>query len=78
MLRESYIATSSRKQLRPDGYLKVLDFGIAKLIEHTLLTQDSQPSSIRKRNYYWNNQYMSPEQARGLPVDEGTDIWSLV
>jgi eukaryotic-like serine/threonine-protein kinase len=68
--------------LRPDGYVKVLDFGIAKLAEQevpatmpkeeTLLLVETNLGSI-----LGTVPYMSPEQARGTPVDKGTDIWSL-
>jgi serine/threonine protein kinase len=69
--------------VRPDGYIKVLDFGIAKLTEQfpdgeyidgDLWVRDlinTTPGEV-----VGTAGYMSPEQARGLPVDEGTDIWS--
>src|SRR6266576_3480616 len=66
--------------LRPDGYVKVLDFGIAKLAEQegpmpkdeVLLLVETNLGSI-----LGTVPYMSPEQARGAPVDKETDIWSL-
>jgi eukaryotic-like serine/threonine-protein kinase len=68
--------------LRPDGYVKVLDFGIAKLTE-----QQSAPDShesgttavlqTRPELVLGTAHYMSPEQARGQIVDARTDIWSL-
>ncbi len=68
--------------LRPDGYVKVLDFGIAKLAEQevpatmprdeALLLVETNLGSI-----LGTVRYMSPEQACGAPVDKGTDIWSL-
>src|SRR5437763_6120118 len=68
--------------LRPDGYVKVLDFGIAKLAEQevpatipteeALLLVETNLGSI-----LGTVRYMSPEQARGTPVDKRTDIWSL-
>jgi serine/threonine protein kinase len=66
--------------LRPDGYLKVLDFGLARISkpdqpatsENTPHEQTTQPGMI-----LGTLSYMSPEQARGLKVDERTDIWSV-
>src|SRR5438874_5334981 len=68
--------------LRPDGYVKVLDFGIAKLAEQevpvtiptdeALLLVETNLGSI-----LGTVRYMSPEQACGAQVDKGTDIWSL-
>jgi len=67
--------------LRPDGYVKVLDFGIAKLTEqaasddHTVETTavlQTRPGLVLGTAHY-----MSPEQARGQTVDARSDIWSL-
>src|SRR5437762_8740999 len=69
--------------LRPDGYVKVLDFGIAKLAEESepaALTKEEAPLLLIETSagqLLGTARYMSPEQARGLPVDERTDIWSL-
>src|SRR6266478_1934794 len=69
--------------LRPDAYVKVLDFGIAKLAESTFAeaTADGAESvTLAQTNLgsiLGTVRYMSPEQARGAPVDKGTDIWSL-
>jgi serine/threonine protein kinase/TolB-like protein/Tfp pilus assembly protein PilF len=65
--------------LRRDGYVKVLDFGLAKLAErHT----SSSPSALTLAEtgpgiVIGTVTYMSPEQARGLKVDERTDIFSF-
>jgi predicted ATPase/serine/threonine protein kinase len=64
--------------VRPDGYVKVLDFGVAKLVE-------PQAADVEAATLFQTEpglvigtvSYMSPEQARGLPVDARTDIWSL-
>src|SRR4029077_17204631 len=68
--------------LRPDGYVKVLDFGIAKLAEQQvpLTTPRDEALSLVETNLgsiLGTATYMSPEQARGAPVDKRTDIWSL-
>ncbi|HEX7955817.1 MAG TPA: protein kinase, partial [Pyrinomonadaceae bacterium] len=67
--------------LRPDGFVKVLDFGLAKLSEeasrHT--TQAASLSAFRTDPgvVMGTVSYMSPEQARGREVDGRSDIWSL-
>src|SRR5215470_10472053 len=64
--------------LRPDGYVKVLDFGLAKLNERqandpTRSDQvETDPGTI-----LGTLSYMSPEQARGLEIDARSDIFSL-
>jgi serine/threonine protein kinase len=69
--------------LRPDGYVKVLDFGLAKPIEIALAQSDH--SSMPTRDscetapgaLIGTFRYMSPEQARGQSVDHRSDLWSL-
>src|SRR5437660_2814923 len=68
--------------LRPDGYVKVLDFGIAKLAEQeapAMMQKDEAllPATTNLGSILGTVPYMSPEQARGAQVDKGTDIWSL-
>src|SRR5438094_8577692 len=68
--------------LRPDGYVKVLDFGIAKLAEQELPTTMSRDEALllvetNLGSILGTVRYMSPEQACGAHVDAGTDIWSL-
>jgi len=68
--------------LRPDGYVKVLDFGIAKLTESLPWSGDRQVASIAAMStepgmLMGTVRYMSPEQLREAPVDQRTDIWSL-
>src|SRR3989449_4152079 len=70
--------------IRRDGYVKVLDFGIAKLTEKTNEGQDTNPEAATRillntspGMIMGTVSYMSPEQSRGLTVDARTDIWSL-
>jgi len=69
--------------VRNDGIVKVLDFGIAKLNERNIgetfrrtasgiASSTSEPGMV-----IGTAKYMSPEQARGLPVDARSDIFSL-
>src|SRR5438132_150550 len=68
--------------LRTDGIVKVLDFGLAKLTAPTLDSVDGEAPTRPNVNtdpgvVMGTAVYMSPEQARGLPVDARTDIFSL-
>jgi serine/threonine-protein kinase len=68
--------------LRTDGLVKVLDFGLAKLVEKESAIVDSRVSGKARFNttpglVMGTVAYMSPEQARGLATDARTDIWSL-
>jgi serine/threonine protein kinase/tetratricopeptide (TPR) repeat protein len=67
--------------LRRDGYVKVLDFGLAKLVERqTMVDSDALTKPLFKTApgmVMGTVVYMSPEQARGLAVDARTDIWSF-
>jgi non-specific serine/threonine protein kinase len=67
--------------LRDDGYVKVLDFGIAKFSEE--VTTSLRPADAARLGQttfgatLGTLHYMSPEQARGDHVDHRTDFWSL-
>ena len=68
--------------VRPDGYVKVLDFGIAKLTERSKSAPSTQmPARVKVDTepgmVMGTAHYMSPEQARASAVDERTDIFSL-
>jgi len=66
--------------LRPDGYVKVLDFGLAKLTERSDLICDTDVPTLPASGsgvLIGTINYLSPEQARAEEVDERTDIWSL-
>jgi len=65
-----------------DGYVKVLDFGLAKLTEGPAVAIDTEaPTRAQVKTdagvRMGTASYMSPEQARGARVDARTDIWSL-
>jgi Tol biopolymer transport system component len=68
--------------LRRDGYVKVLDFGLAKLTEQQTVRANEAHASAgvfetRSGMIIGTARYMSPEQARGLALDARSDIWSL-
>ncbi len=66
--------------LRPDGLVKVLDFGLAKLSEATSPRAGgewSRVSSTAQGLLLGTPRYMSPEQARGQKVDARSDIFSF-
>jgi serine/threonine protein kinase len=65
--------------LRNDGYAKVVDFGLAKLTETANVSADTSILQVDTGTgvVMGTTAYMSPEQARGLPLDARTDIWSL-
>ncbi|HEX8843577.1 MAG TPA: protein kinase [Pyrinomonadaceae bacterium] len=65
-----------------DGYVKVLDFGLAKLMDPSTDFPDPAGPTITSAHtdpgvVMGTVGYMSPEQARGQPLDERTDLWSL-
>jgi serine/threonine-protein kinase len=69
---------------RRDHIVKVLDFGLAKHTDQSAqrrLTDSGASSSTMIQTeanvIVGTGKYMSPEQARGLPVDTRTDVWSL-
>ena len=68
--------------LRRDGFVKVLDFGLAKPVAEEERFLGSNEGSARENQtaqglILGTVNYMSPEQARGEEVDERTDIFSL-
>src|SRR5881275_2128825 len=68
--------------VRRDGYVKILDFGLAKLTEVRGSTTDPEAPTRAMVNtgagtVLGTATYMSPEQAKGVHVDERTDLWSL-
>ena len=73
-------------KLTPNGQVKVLDFGLAKMLDDSIASSGSaglsySPTLSVRATYagaiLGTAAYMSPEQARGKPVDRRTDIWSF-
>jgi serine/threonine-protein kinase len=70
-------------KITPDGVVKVLDFGLAKAFARDGSDRDlSQLPTVtggatREGTVLGTVAYMSPEQARGKPVDKRTDIWAF-
>ena len=66
--------------LRQDGIVKVLDFGLAKLVEQDSSSKkegNTQRLTTQPGMVMGTASYMSPEQARGLDVDARSDLFSL-
>jgi serine/threonine protein kinase len=70
-------------KLTTEGVVKVLDFGLAKVIIATdsggdeTQTRTMPPAATRPNTVMGTAAYMSPEQARGPPLDRRTDIWAF-
>src|ERR1041385_6355437 len=89
-LEEAHAASIIHRDIKPEnvmirrnGHVKVLDFGLAKLMERPepdLADTEAVTRALVQTDagmVLGTSQYMSPEQARGKPVDARTDIWSL-
>jgi Tol biopolymer transport system component len=63
--------------LTTDGDVKILDFGVAKTSEADAANRSAGPAATEAGVILGTPAYMSPEQARGLPVDKRTDIWAF-
>jgi eukaryotic-like serine/threonine-protein kinase len=68
-------------KIRLDGHVKVLDFGLAKIAadEFTPAMSVGATATVATRPgaVMGTAAYMSPEQARGMPVDKRTDVWAF-
>jgi eukaryotic-like serine/threonine-protein kinase len=68
-------------KIRPDGTVKVLDFGLAKVGGTPAVSLEDSPTlSVAQTAagvILGTAAYMSPEQARGKPVDKRADIWAF-
>ena len=90
-LEEAHAAGIIHRDIKPEnimirrnGHVKVLDFGLAKLTESQFGGEEADGEAVTRALVQTDagvvmgtSQYMSPEQARGKPVDARTDIWSL-
>src|SRR5256886_2124434 len=70
--------------IRKNGHVKVLDFGLAKLVEPAGGGDETDTEAVTRALVQTDagvvlgtSHYMSPEQARGKTIDARTDIWSL-
>ena len=71
-------------KIRPDGTVKVLDFGLAKAVAGEQSTASvmqsptiTSPALTQLGVILGTAAYMSPEQARGKPADKRSDIWAF-
>jgi Tol biopolymer transport system component len=68
-------------KITPDGIVKVLDLGIAKALEggqsHADVASSGRQTTSTRTGVVGTAAYMSPEQARGDPVDKRCDIWAF-
>jgi serine/threonine protein kinase len=67
-------------KLSPEGVVKLLDFGIAKAVQGTdpqLTVEPATSMATEQGVIIGTAPYMSPEQARGHPLDKRADIWAF-
>jgi eukaryotic-like serine/threonine-protein kinase len=69
-------------KLRPDGTVKILDFGLARAVSDSFSDASANSTTVLVEDtavgvVLGTVAYMSPEQARGLIVDKRADIWAF-
>ncbi len=72
-------------KLRPDGTVKLLDFGLAKVVQPDVVASDAatssptitSPSLIQRGVLLGTAAYVSPEQAKGREADRRSDVWAF-
>jgi eukaryotic-like serine/threonine-protein kinase len=75
----------SNIKLRPDGVMKLLDFGLAKVVQPEIVAESvasidpaiTSPSMIQRGALLGTAAYMSPEQAKGRDADRRSDVWAF-
>ncbi len=73
-------------RLTPEGMVKILDFGLAKILENRMAGDHGPGTCVMRAPTDSNTEtgvilgtaaYMSPEQAKGKPVDRRADVWAF-
>jgi eukaryotic-like serine/threonine-protein kinase len=75
----------SNIKLRSDGTVKLLDFGLAKVVQPEIVVESvanrspaiTSPSMIQRGALLGTAAYMSPEQAKGRDADRRSDVWAF-
>jgi serine/threonine-protein kinase len=75
----------SNIKLRPDGTVKLLDFGLAKVVQPEGVVEGvvtsspaiTSPSMVQRGALFGTAAYMSPEQAKGREADRRSDVWAF-